>query len=300
MGSNRMKLVHFAQHLFFPHESNNQRARLIHPSSLLLLIVVVTAFQFLLRQASTSLPQILGYASQIPASEIIRLTNIQRQNKGLPLLSLDPQLTQAAAHKATDMFAQNYWAHVSPAGTQPWSFITDSGYAYRYAGENLARDFADPQSVVNAWMASPSHRENLLNQRYQNIGVAVVDGALSGQETTLVVQMFGTRLSASPPSDIGRTASLTVQAAEPSPAPTSSSLLQPQLLAAQPPVVSPFEINRAFGIGLLGLFAIILTIDLIVVSRRSLTRWTSKSFAHLILVVVLIAATTAILRGRIL
>src|SRR5262249_8899486 len=47
--------------------------------------------------------------------------------------------------------------------------------------------------VVDAWMASPSHRDNLMKPTYREVGFAVVNGNLLGEDTTLVVQMFGTK-----------------------------------------------------------------------------------------------------------
>jgi len=200
------------RHLFLPHESNNQRAKLLHPSSFGLIIGFFTLVQIAINYVSSSYPAILGYASQIPPAEIVRLTNVNRESQGLPALKLDSELTQAAVLKAADMFARDYWAHVSPIGTLPWYFFTEVGYSYRYAGENLARDFSNPGSIVQAWVDSPTHRENLLSSKYQDIGVAVVDGQLSGRDTTLVVQLLGTRLSAVPA--VSRQASFTVQAQE--------------------------------------------------------------------------------------
>src|SRR3989344_6402086 len=167
-----MDFFRHLKHFLTPRESNNQRARLLHPTAMASLLVVFTLLQFFLSRIESEFPNILGYAAQIPPEEIVRLTNTERQTRGLPILKLDPELTAAAAKKAADMFAKNYWAHVSPSGTQPWFFITDSGYVYRYAGENLARDFSEPNSVVSAWIASPAHRDNLLSSRYHDIGVA--------------------------------------------------------------------------------------------------------------------------------
>ena len=99
------------------------------------------------------------------------------------------------------MFTDQYWAHTAPDGTEPWTFMHQMGYQYVVAGENLARDFGQTDEMVSAWLASPTHRANIMNPKYQEIGIAVIDGVLEGYETTLVVQMFGT-----PPS--GRVASI--------------------------------------------------------------------------------------------
>ncbi len=291
-------MVRYLRHLFLPHESNNQRARILHPTGLIVVLGLWVIFQFSLETVSRMSPQILGYASQIGVEDIIQLTNRRREAEGLNDLVLDPQLSAAAAQKAADMVARDYWAHVSPVGTQPWFFITEAGYTYRYAGENLARDFTNAPDVVQAWMDSPTHKENLLNAKYQDIGVAVIDGTMGGRETTLVVQMFGTKLSAT--------------AARPQ---TGSSALAPPVRAAQiatspvpvqavtAPVtvaVSPFAVTKTVGVGLVGLLILVLALDVLLVSRRKLWRWTSKSFAHLALMVFLLLASLIVSVGQIL
>ena len=90
------------------------------------------------------------------------------------------------------MFNKQYWAHTAPDGKEPWDFMSEAGYSYQVAGENLARDFSTTSAMVAAWMASPTHRANIMNGRYTEIGIAVINGTLEGVETTLVVQMFGT------------------------------------------------------------------------------------------------------------
>lgn len=281
----------FLRHLFFPHESNNQRAKILHPSGLTVVIVLFVLFQVAINEVTINYPQILGYASQISPEEIVRLTNSQRAATGLTQVKLDPQLSAAAAQKAADMFARNYWAHVSPVGTQPWYFITQSGYAYRYAGENLARDFSDAKSIVDAWVASPTHRENLLNSHYQDIGIAVVDGTLEGRETTLVVQLFGTMLSSAAPA----IAPVAARIVQPVSAATSPSTLNSELKT-----ISPFDLTKAASLTLLIIFVTVLVIDLVAVYQKKIVRWTSKSLAHLLFLLALLISALIISRGKIL
>lgn len=274
----------FLLHLLVPHESNNHRARLIHPTGLSLAIGCYVVLQLVLGSFSNRYPSILGYASNIAPEEIVRLTNLERKSKGLPEVRLDTNLSAAAAQKAADMVAHDYWAHVSPQGTQPWYFVTNSGYAYKYAGENLARDFADPDSVVRAWMNSPTHRENLLSSRYQDIGIAVIDGSLGGRETTLVVQMFGTKLNSGG-------SILSVKAADEA---------GPSATRNWNPTITRFDLAKALSIGLLLLFSAILVVDVVVISKHKIHRWTSKSFAHLTFLAVLLVGLFIINRGVIL
>jgi hypothetical protein len=98
--------------------------------------------------------------------------------------------------KADDMAAKSYFAHTSPEGIDPWYWFNQAGYKFTYAGENLAVDFSDSSAVNTAWMNSPTHRANLLDQHYTEIGIATADGMYQGHMTTFVVEEFGTPLPA--------------------------------------------------------------------------------------------------------
>lgn len=189
-----MGLFQTIAHLFRPRRSNNHRPRILHPEVLLILALISSILATVIYGWS-NIPGktgfILGYASSITPSQVIELTNAERAKSGLAPLTLNSVLSNAASSKGKHMFANQYWAHTAPDGTQPWAFIRNAGYSYSIAGENLARDFAETNSMVAAWMASPTHRANIMNSRYSDIGIAVIDGTLDGFETTLVVQMFG-------------------------------------------------------------------------------------------------------------
>lgn len=182
---------------FLPHTDNNHRARIFHPRPLFLLALFLTIFNLTFQKISSSKPDILGFATDIRVDELVSLTNKKRQDTGLSALRFDAALSQAAIQKANYMFANNYWSHTSPDGKTPWDFIKGAGYDYLYAGENLAKDFGNSGGVVEAWMNSPTHRDNILNPEYQDIGFAVINGHLNGNETTLVVQMFGAKVEGS-------------------------------------------------------------------------------------------------------
>lgn len=186
-----MQLIETLRYYFLPLSSNNHRARALHPSALLLYIIFFVILASVLDAVHIVRPDILGYATNINVEELLQKTNQKRTEQGIAPLKLNEKLSESARKKAIDMFNQNYWAHTSPNGTTPWTFILDSGYSYRVAGENLAKNFDNSAAVVEAWMNSPSHKENILKSEYEEIGFAVVDGKLQGEETTLVVQMFG-------------------------------------------------------------------------------------------------------------
>src|ERR1035437_7435512 len=215
----------FLHHLFIPHISNNYRAKLLHRKSILAVIAVLFFAGFSFSAVRTSLPSVLGTFSDISSEQLLLFTNQKRQENALPPLSLNQQLSDAALSKADNMFAQNYWAHISPDGKTPWVFIKAAGYNYIYAGENLARGFTSAQDVINAWMASPEHRKNMLSTNYQSVGYAVETGKLNGEDTVLVVEMLGSTALAAAPAPTNQLASKTQEiiAATSSPVPTPTS-----------------------------------------------------------------------------
>lgn len=178
-------------HLFVPHHGNNHRSKLLHHSSLLVVLFAILSLIAVSQVVNTSAPQILGINYSISENDLLSETNRVRAENGLAPLTMNTQLANAAAGKAQHMFLHNYWAHFAPDGTSPWDFIQGAGFEYIYAGENLAKGFTGSSEIVNAWMNSPTHRENLLSPKYTQIGFAVAEGDLLDEETVLVVQMFG-------------------------------------------------------------------------------------------------------------
>ncbi|HOV30081.1 MAG TPA: CAP domain-containing protein [Candidatus Dojkabacteria bacterium] len=171
-----------------PNKNNSYKAYLLRKTA----IVIYSVILLLVNTFGSVLGIEQAQASTITPENIIALTNAERVNLGLSTLSYNAQLSSAALAKANDMFEKQYWDHFGPNGETPWQFIRGAGYSYIYAGENLAKGFKTSESVVEAWMASPTHKANIVNSNYRDIGVAVVEGILQGKQTILVVQMFGT------------------------------------------------------------------------------------------------------------
>lgn len=288
-------MAHPALTLFVPHPHNNHKARLLWPRSILILIGLFIMGRSIVDITVGLLPGVLGFASQIDPAKVIELTNTERQNAGLGKVTYNSVLSEAAAAKAADMFANNYWAHVSPTGTEPWSFISSSGYNYQHAGENLARDFSNPKDIVSAWMASSTHKKNLLDSRYQDIGIAVMDGYINGVETTIVVQMFGT-----PQTSIARVTSDTVEATsvlasdkETEPTPVGEKLIPSA-------GISPLDLNRSWSLAFVVLILFALSLDWIFVLRYNIIRISGKNWAHLTYFIALTAILIIIRQGIIL
>ena len=137
--------------------------------------------------------------SSLTKEGVIRWTNIQREKYGLPLLKENTKLDVSSQIKVNDMFTNQYFAHESPQGLRVGDLTKEEGYQFIEVGENLALgNFKNDEDLVNAWMNSPGHKANILNPKYQNIGVAVKRGVFEGRTTWLAVQHFGFPLSACP------------------------------------------------------------------------------------------------------
>lgn len=132
------------------------------------------------------------------SQKIIAQTNIQRFNNNLTIPLIENSLLTAAAKaKAEDMFKNQYFEHISPSGVDPGALVKNHGYDYIVTGENLILgNFEDEKELVQLWMDSPGHRANILNERFTEIGVAVVKGTYKGEIVWIGVQEFGLPLSA--------------------------------------------------------------------------------------------------------
>jgi hypothetical protein len=316
-------------HLLTPHHTNNYRAKLLQPAGLTVLVSI-----FLLSQVwvkilvlSPELPGgfVLGFASNITAQQTIDQTNLQRESQGLPPLKMSSSLNQAAVAKANHMFANNYWAHVAPDGTTPWVFIRNAGYRYAVAGENLARDFDTTGSMIGAWMDSPTHRENVVNPKYSEIGVAVVNGTLEGVETTLVVQLFGQPAQAiaqtvpaintenpnpAPVNDANPTIIPTlVPTAEPTiPSPSvninqltlGTTLSAPNSKAEGHVLISPLILNKSITAAIIVLIIGVLIYDLAYMQHKKLPRRVSKNWAHITVLAFVLIFIMIVTQGKVL
>ena len=140
--------------------------------------------------------------SFLTRSGVMAAANAERIELGLPPLAESNELNAAAAAKVRDMFDRQYFAHVSPSGEDAADLAAEAGYAFIMIGENLALgNFENSQALVRAWMESPGHRANILDVRYQEIGIAVGQGVFEGKPTWLAVQIFGLPRSACPEPD---------------------------------------------------------------------------------------------------
>jgi uncharacterized protein YkwD len=145
---------------------------------------VLLLFLFILLMPSA----VSSEEATITPESVIQMTNQERAARGLPALTVSESLTRAAEAKAKDMLRREYFAHAQWEG-----FIRRAGYFYCSAGENLGLNQTEAGELVGEWMASPTHRANLLKSRYREIGVAIVRGNYKGFDVTIIVQMLGAR-----------------------------------------------------------------------------------------------------------
>nr|WP_252311171.1 CAP domain-containing protein [Sinobaca sp. H24] len=122
--------------------------------------------------------------------EVIRLTNVEREQAGLQPLQSYGDLAEVANTKSEDLRDAGYFAHESPNYGSPFDMMNSFGISYSAAGENIAAGQDSPEAVVNAWMNSEGHRENIMNENFTHIGIGYAEG---GEYGTYWTQMFVTR-----------------------------------------------------------------------------------------------------------
>lgn len=228
--------LHGAKVCIIPQPENNYRPlalgrRALVAMSGLILTAKLAALALVLLLPSTA------ELSTITNARILQLTNEQRIKHGLEALAMNDRLVQAATEKAQDMIDNDYFSHISPTGVTPWFWIQRNNYVYTVAGENLAIDFVQAEDVVDAWMASPSHRDNVLQPDYVETGLAVLTGEYQGGTSTVVVHMFGLAAGSVRPSPA---ASTLPPAAVETTAPAPAAVLTPApVLPTAAPAVAP-------------------------------------------------------------
>jgi len=282
----------FLHHLFLPHERNNYRAKLLHHKTLLFFIALIFSATFFLEIIKTNFPSVLGVQNNITVEQLVSITNKKRSEVGLSPLVLNPNLSQAAALKAGDMFAKDYWAHNSPDGITPWVFIKQSGYNYAYAGENLARGFNSAEDVVNAWMASPKHKENMLFKNYNDVGFFVGVGKLKGEDTILVVEEFGNQ---------GIRAIASNKSAQSVATSSSRKIISPKVFAgttySEKPLLNSLSLSLNVDRVLLAIFIFTLLLDMIIVERKRIARLVGHNIDHILFLVLIMLVVAVLGKG---
>ena len=129
-------------------------------------------------------------------NEILRLVNVERNSRGLPGVRRNTTLEAQATNYACELIQYDYFDHVNPVTGSTLSDRTDElGYDFLVVGENLAAGQTTPQQAFNDWMQSEGHRDNILDERFTELGVAARTG---GRFNFYWIQVFGRPVSAGP------------------------------------------------------------------------------------------------------
>lgn len=194
--------------MFIPHEGNNHHPHFWKKNSTATFLALVLMVEVaIFAQSFINLNKDSYLAAILPAV-LGGLTNEQRSLNGAYPLSRNDLLQQAAELKAMDMATRGYFSHNTPEGYLPWYWLEKVGYQYALAGENLAVNFTDSKDVVDAWMGSPTHRDNIVKRTYTETGIGLAAGTYEGRPAIFVAQFFGTPkvLAASPIDQVRATA----------------------------------------------------------------------------------------------
>lgn len=135
---------------------------------------------------------VMAQAKEISLENVVLLVNESRLDSNLKPLLINPDLSQIAQDKAQDMVSHHYFAHTSPEGLTPWFWFGQNNYSYKYAGENLAINYDNAEEEHQAWMESPTHKKNILNPNFTEIGIATASGIIDGKKSFITVQVFAT------------------------------------------------------------------------------------------------------------
>ncbi len=193
-------------------------------------------------------PATLAYSTEMSISGLLSSTNAERSGNGLNSLSINSKLNSSAQAKANDMVSKDYWSHNTPSGQEPWVFFDAAGYNYQKAGENLAYGFSTSSETTVGWMNSASHRANILDGAYTEVGFGFANSENfvgTGQET-IVVAHYGTPVASAPaPVPAPAPAPVAPKASKPQALPASETAETPPVeIVEELPIQEPIEDNR--------------------------------------------------------
>lgn len=179
---------------FIPNGENGYRPYFFRRESALALLLVIVVVELVYIAQITLVFKKTDFLSAVLPGVLSAMTNDERASSGVGALAENDLLVRAASLKAEDMAKRGYFSHAAPSGELPWAWLEKVGYAYSYAGENLAVNFSDSADVAAAWMNSPSHRANIVNKNFTEFGIGVTRGVYQGREAVFVVEFFGAPL----------------------------------------------------------------------------------------------------------
>lgn len=181
---------------FIPNEGNDNKPQILRIETALIIFSAVLLIETVFLTQTFLIFRHTDFLASIVSNVLTDQTNVEREIVAISSLSTNAVLENAAMLKVQDMATKGYFAHKTPEGNDPWYWLYQAGYDFVAAGENLAVNFTDSQDVIDAWMESSGHRENILNQNFTDVGIATARGEYKGRDTVFVVQFFGTPATA--------------------------------------------------------------------------------------------------------
>lgn len=163
-------------------------------------LLLIMGLSLLIGQSFVARSQrdVLSYATEVSRNSLLDETNQARTSNSLNELTIDTKLNKAAQAKADDMVSRNYWSHTTPDDEAPWVFVDEVNYSYQKVGENLAYGFVTSGETVRGWMQSTSHRQNILDSAYTEIGFGIASSPdyIGNGQQTVIVALYGRPASA--------------------------------------------------------------------------------------------------------
>ncbi len=237
--------MQFVKNLLIASKENKYRPHIIRRHGLALSLVLIIAVQFAHGLQLRADGDILGFATNTNQTDLLAHTNHHRTAHGLPIFLHNSKLETGAQNKANHMIANDYWSHIAPDGTTPWFFFDQAGYAYLVAGENLAYGFDTSLGVVNGWMASQSHKDNILLPAFEEIGFGIANSTnFQGGENTVVVAFYG-----DPVNTVNPPLAAPVQVSPPPPPPPLVAVASAEVVTEAPPTAGDLPLTNETDTG---------------------------------------------------
>ena len=179
---------------FVPHVGNNYHPHFLHTkravfySSFFVFIKILVAGSVLMLPLQAFLtPDILAQQER----ELNSLISEFRENNDLVQLQNNQHLIQSSQLRSEDMLANNYFSHEGPNNHDFAYFLKQADYSYKTAGENLAMGFSNAKSVMQAWINSPLHYQNLIDSGFKETGISIAEGMYNNRSTIFITHHFG-------------------------------------------------------------------------------------------------------------
>lgn len=180
------------RNLFLPTGENNNVPLILSRKGFIFLVIIgLVGLSPIIYIQSNFIASLIPPPKAFQKEDVVSLINHSREALNLNRLQENLSLQKAAERKAEDIFEKQYFSHITPEGRQPWYFLELAEYRYNAAGENLAKSFITAETAHGAFMSSHSHRANILNPLYTEVGVAVKSGIFNKEPTIVIVQFFG-------------------------------------------------------------------------------------------------------------